>query len=198
MQTNELIKVVIIGAESTGKSTLCSMLAAHYQTVWCPEYAREYLTKNGKDYTCEDLVTIAKGQLALIEKYKKKCVEKFNNTSRENRPAGHLNSPLLFIDTDMYVMKVWSEFVFGKVDAFITDAIKKQQTDLYLLCNIDLPWQKDELREYPDVESRQQLMNIYTNILQNQLVPWIQVNGSDLARLEIAIKSIDLFLRNRF
>ena len=198
MQTNELIKVVIIGAESTGKSTLCSMLAAHYQTVWCPEYAREYLTENGKEYTFEDLVEIAKGQLALIKKYEKKCVEKFNNTSRENRTAGHLNSPLLFIDTDMYVMKVWSEFVFGKVDLFITDAIKKQQTDLYLLCNIDLPWQEDELREYPDVESRQQLMNIYTNILQNQPVPWILINGSDLARLEIAIKSIDLFLRNRF
>ena len=198
MQTNELIKVVIIGAESTGKSTLCSMLAAHYQTVWCPEYAREYLTENGKEYTFEDLIEIAKGQLALIEKYKKKCVEKFNKSSRENRTAGHLNPPLLFIDTDMYVMKVWSEFVFGKVDPFITDAIKKQQTDLYLLCNIDLPWQEDELREYPDVESRQQLMQIYTNILQNQLVPWIQVNGSDLARLEIAIKSIDLFLRNRF
>src|SRR5215470_14787450 len=57
---------------------------------------------------------------------------------------------LLFIDTDMYVMKVWCEFVFGKCHQLILDQIARRRYDLYLLCNTDLPWTKDELREYPD------------------------------------------------
>ena len=71
----------------------------------------------------------------------------------------------LFIDTDMYVMKVWCEFVFGKCHRFILDEIIKRKYDLYLLCNIDLPWVKDELREYPDIESRKKLYHIYKDIM---------------------------------
>ena len=62
---SEIKKIVAIGPESTGKSTLCSQLAEHYQTVWCAEYAREYLEKNGKEYNYDDLLTIAKGQIDL-------------------------------------------------------------------------------------------------------------------------------------
>ena len=58
-------KIVVIGPESTGKSTLCLQLAEHYQTLWCPEYAREYLDTHGKEYNYEDLLTIAKGQIEL-------------------------------------------------------------------------------------------------------------------------------------
>ena len=95
-------KVVIIGPESTGKSTLCSELAAHYQSLWCPEYAREYLLEHGMNYTHEDLLTIAKGQLQLEDDYIKQM------SNRKSAKA------VLFIDTNMYVMKVWEEFVFGK------------------------------------------------------------------------------------
>ena len=65
-------KIVIIGPESTGKSTLCEKLAAHYQTLWVPEYAREYLEKHGTDYSYEDLLTIAKGQIELEERISSK------------------------------------------------------------------------------------------------------------------------------
>ncbi len=68
----EVKKVVIIGPESTGKSTLCKLLARHYNTLWCPEYAREYLLKNGTNYTFENLLDVAKGQIALEEEYVKK------------------------------------------------------------------------------------------------------------------------------
>ena len=64
-----LKKIVIIGPESTGKSTLCKQLAEHYKTLWCPEFAREYLLKHGMNYTFDDLLTIAKGQLALENQY---------------------------------------------------------------------------------------------------------------------------------
>ena len=170
-------KIVVIGPESTGKSTLCTQLAEHYGSLWCPEYAREYLLKNGTNYTFEDLATIAKGQLELESKYE---IE-----------TQITNSQFLFLDTDMYVMKVWCEYVFGKCHQFILDEIKTRKYDLYLLCNIDLPWVKDELREYPDEKPRQELFAIYQNILLNQSTPWHLINGSNEERLKHAVKAID-------
>jgi NadR type nicotinamide-nucleotide adenylyltransferase len=175
----QMKKVVVIGPESTGKSTLCEQLANHYNTSWVPEYAREYLLQHGTNYTYDELLTIAKGQLALEESY----IEK----------AG--DSKLLFIDTDQYVMKVWSEFVFGKCDPWILDQIKKRNYDLYLLCNIDLPWVEDLLREYPDLAPRQQLYTIYKSILTNQSVPWVEISGNYDERLQKAIHAVnDLFV----
>lgn len=172
-------KIVVIGPESTGKSTLCQHLAEHYNTLWCPEYAREYLLKNGTDYSFEDLATIAKGQLALEDKY------------ANIKPQA---SNYLFLDTNMYVMKVWCEFVFGKCHPFILDEIAKRKYDLYLLCNTDLPWVKDELREYPDLETREKLFSIYKNLLINQHTPWIEIKGDDENRLQIAIDAVDSIL----
>jgi NadR type nicotinamide-nucleotide adenylyltransferase len=181
MAVKEIKKVVIIGPESTGKSTLCLQLAEHYHTLWCPEYAREYLLRHGMNYSYNDLLTIAKGQIKLEKEFESRV------GSRKSGEA----SRLLFIDTDMYVMKVWCEFVFGKCHPFILDQIKKRKYDLYLLCNIDLPWVKDELREYPDLERRQKLYNIYKDIMINQSVPWIDISGSYEERLKKAITGVD-------
>lgn len=175
-----LKKIVIIGPESTGKSTLCSQLANHYQSSWVPEYAREFLLKNGTDYSFDDLLTIAKGQLVLEEKY----FSELNETK---------NSAPLFIDTDMYVMKVWCEFVFGKCHPFILEQIVERKYDLYLLCNTDLPWSKDELREYPDLETRDKLYKIYLDMMINQHVPWFEISGTDQERTQKAIWAIDSF-----
>src|SRR6185436_4701966 len=158
-------KVVIIGPESTGKSTLCQQLADHYHTSWCPEYAREYLLKHGMDYSYDDLLTIAKGQIKLEEQSESTVRNQMDDP--DSRLTTH-DSRLLFIDTDMYVMKVWCEFVFGKCHPFILEQIKKRKYGLYLLCNVDLPWVKDELREYPDLERRQKLYTIYKEIMVNQ------------------------------
>lgn len=179
-------RIVVIGPESTGKSTLCEKLAIHYKTNWCPEYAREYLLAHGTDYSYDDLLTIAKGQIALEEKNTKLTIE-----ANAPSPLTTHHSPLLFIDTDMYVMEVWCKFVFGKVHSWILNQINQRKYDLYLLCNIDLPWVKDELREYPDLERRQKLYNIYKNILVNQPVPWIDISGSYEARLQKAIAAVD-------
>lgn len=185
LSENQVKKIAVIGPESTGKSTLCEQLAQHYNTIWCPEYAREYLLTHGTNYNYEDLLSIAKGQLALEDKYIQEAL---------NSQLATQNSRLLFIDTEMYVMKVWCEFVFGKCHRFILDKIVERKYDLYLLCNTDLPWTKDELREYPDIETRQKLFLIYKDIMTNQSTPWFEISGNHEERLQIAIKAVDTIL----
>jgi NadR type nicotinamide-nucleotide adenylyltransferase len=176
-----LKKIVIIGPESTGKSTLCEALANHYQTIWCKEYAREYLLKNGTDYSYEDLLTVAKGQLRLEEE----AIQKMKLQTNSNK---------LIIDTDMQVMKVWCEFVFGKCHNLILQEAAIRNYDMYLLCNVDLPWTKDELREYPDVVIREKLFYHYKDIAINSGVPWALVSGTGKERLQSAINAIDKLL----
>lgn len=175
----KIIKIVVIGPESTGKSTLCAALAEYFHTIWCKEYAREYLLEHGTDYTYEDLLTIAKGQLQLEDQ------------ADATISSGHTNTPVLIIDTDMYVMKVWCEFVFGKCHQFILDEIVTRKYDGYLLCKPDLPWTKDELREYPDLETREKLYHHYRDLLINQSTPWYEVKGTGQQRIQSAIDWIN-------
>ena len=180
-----LKKIVVIGPESTGKSTLSGYLADYYSTLWCPEFAREYLLENGTAYTIDDLITIAKGQLQAQTKYTSALQTQINQTG--------IVKPLI-IDTDMYVMKVWAEYVFGNCPTFILDEINKQHFDLYLLCKPDILWVKDELREYPDEKPRQELFQIYKDILINQQTPWAEISGSFEARHQKAVAAIDAIL----
>ncbi|MEO6541252.1 MAG: AAA family ATPase [Ferruginibacter sp.] len=176
-------KVVIIGPESTGKSSLCEQLAEHYHTIWVKEYAREYLLNKGTVYSFEDLLDIAKGQIETEEKGIEDLCAKNSKFKIQNSK--------LFIDTNMYVMKVWCEFVFDKCHHWILNRIAERKYDLYLLCNIDLPWIKDELREYPDLVSRQKLYNHYKDILVNQNVPWVDISGNYEERLEKAVEAVE-------
>jgi NadR type nicotinamide-nucleotide adenylyltransferase len=169
-----LKKIAVIGPESTGKSTLSEKLAAHYNTVWVPEYARDYLLQHGMNYKYEDLLEIAKGQL---------------RSEDETTPLA--KNDLLFVDTNMYVMKVWYDFVFGKCDQWILDRLADRTYDLYLLCNTDLPWIKDDLREYPDLQTRQQLFRLYKELMQNQNVPWVEISGGYEERMATAVKAVD-------
>lgn len=180
-------KIVLIGPESTGKSTLSAALASHFSTIWCREYAREYLLEQGTNYTYEDLLTIAKGQLRLEDEATESLKALQSKSSAEK-------SPVLFIDTDMYVMKVWCEFVFGKCHYEILEQILDRQYDGYLLCNPDLPWVQDELREYPDLETRSTLYHVYRDILLNQSVPWFEVKGADPERTHAAIAWVSALL----
>ena len=168
-------KIVIIGPESTGKSTLCEQLAAHYKTIWCPEFAREYLLQNGMDYTYDDLLKIAMGQLEL-----------------EDALLSEAKNDLYFIDTNMYVMKVWCEVAFEACHTWILKQIAERQYDLYFLCNIDLPWVPDELREYPDLVFRKKLYKMYKDLLVNSGSEWVEISGSHAERLGAAISAINL------
>ena len=185
-------KVVVIGPESTGKSSLCEQLANHYKTEWVKEYAREYLLTNGTEYNYDNLLEIAKGQFAL-EKAAIQLVENKIKISTENNTTSAANDlpEIVLIDTNMYVLKVWCEFVFEKCHPWILNQIVENSYDLYLLCDIDLPWVKDELREYPDLEVREKLYHHYKDLLINQTTPWVNISGNYQQRVEIAVNAID-------
>lgn len=178
-----LQKIVLLGPESTGKSSLAEALAKVYNTVWCPEYARSYLEKKGSSYSYEDLLLIAKGQQALEDAYVEKAL-------KQNNPPQKL-----FIDTDMYVLKVWSEYVFNNCDPSILQAINERTYSLYLLCDIDLPWTADEMREYPEQAPRIELFTIYKELLINQKIPWGIVQGQGDNRVNNAIQIINQYLQ---
>jgi NadR type nicotinamide-nucleotide adenylyltransferase len=163
-------RIVIIGPESTGKSTLAAQLADYYKTVWCPEFAREYLLTHGREYTFDDLLNVAYGQIEL-----------------EDTMATVARNGVYIVDTDMYVMKVWCEVAFNDCHTWILKQIVQRPCyDLYLLCNTDLPWVQDGLREYPDEEMRRRLFKMYQDILINSGVPWGIISGQQHERLQTA------------
>lgn len=165
-----LRKIAIIGPESTGKSLLSEQLAKHYKTHWVPEFAREYLNSLGREYVYDDLTIIARQQLVNEDK------------------AASSSDNFLFCDTNLIVIKVWSDFKFGRTEPWIIEEIKRRKYDLHLLCDIDLPWQDDPLREHP--HQRKELFDIYANELETFGLNHKVVSGVDKVRLENAIKTI--------
>jgi NadR type nicotinamide-nucleotide adenylyltransferase len=178
-------KIVVLGPESTGKSTLCAALAAHYKTIWTPEYARQYLSEYGTKYNYDDLLTIAKGQI----KNEEKSIELLEQNNADNKSQA--TTKKLIVDTDMYVMKVWCEYVFNNCHHYILEQINQRSYDLYLLCDIDLPWTADEMREYPDAGPRTELFTLYKELLINQNTPWGIVSGVGAQRTANAIQLIE-------
>ncbi|MCX6306470.1 MAG: ATP-binding protein [Bacteroidetes bacterium] len=166
-------KIAITGPESTGKSMLAEQLAGHYDTTWVPEYAREYLELLGAPYQEKDILLIARGQL-----------------SAEASKLGHASN-FLFCDTELLVTKIWSDVKYGRCDPWITEMIDAHPYDLFLLCDIDLPWQFDPLREHPD--QRQFLFDLYFNELKNRKLPFAVVHGTGPGRLKNAVEIIENF-----
>jgi NadR type nicotinamide-nucleotide adenylyltransferase len=169
-------RIAITGPESTGKSELAEALAKYYKTVWVPEYAREYLDELKRPYDYEDILRIAKGQVNA-EKEMIKNARQF-----------------IFVDTEMIVLKIWCEVKYGKCHSWIMDQLARQNYPLYLLTDIDLPWQPDPLREHPD--KRGELFELYKMELQNRHLPCEIVSGMDKQRLYNAIKCIESSLLN--
>ncbi|MDH5412824.1 MAG: ATP-binding protein [Flavobacteriaceae bacterium] len=181
-QKANIIKVVLFGPESTGKTTLSDKLARHYNTVWVPEYAREYLQKkwNNERKTCEnsDLVPIALGQMRLENQLAKKA------------------DKILICDTDLLETKVYSEEYYGGfVDPNLDKAARQNTYDLYLLTYIDTPWEADDLRDRP--EQREEMFNAFEKALISHKRPYILLKGSIKSRFNTAIKAIDKLLENR-
>lgn len=175
------VKIVLFGPESTGKTTLSRQLAKYYNSVWVPEYARDYLQDkwNNVHKTCEpkDLLPIAIGQMKL-----------------ENELAQQTDS-VLICDTDLLETKVYSEAYYsGTCDPILDTYALKNSYDLYFLTYIDTPWEADDLRDKPN--ERERMFNAFEAALKNHKKPYILLKGSKKERMELAIKHIDQLLIN--
>lgn len=166
------VKIVVTGPESTGKSVLTQQLAAHFNAPFALEFARGFLEQLGRPYQPQDLLTIAAGQ------------------TQWNTPPS--NAPLFFCDTDLLNIKIWSTFKYQFCDAAILEQIPQQQPDLYLLCDVDLPWEADPLREHP--HQRQLLFEKHLEAVQQSGVPYKIVSGMGESRFKQAQAFVKQFL----
>ncbi|MBL7766089.1 MAG: ATP-binding protein [Chitinophagaceae bacterium] len=167
------IKIVVIGGESTGKSTLCDQLSKSLNCPWVAEFAREYLEEIGRPYQQQDLVEIAKGQLTHEDE------------------ACSLASKILICDTDLNVIKVWSEHCYGTCHPFILNQIAWRRYHAYILLTPDLPWVADPLREHPDQIDRNYFFRIYLDIVQNSGLPFKVVEGDGHKRFQKSLHFIE-------
>lgn len=171
----ELLKIAVTGPESTGKSLISGLLAGHYSTVWVPEFARVYLLNIDRPYNYEDILEIARGQMAS-----EKAFEPIANK-------------LLFADTELTVTKIWSMVKYGKCHPWIEEMLANQQYGLYLLMDIDLPWEYDALREHPHM--RGHLMEMYISEMDRQGFNYRIISGHGEQRLKNAIAAVEDFLK---
>lgn len=178
-QPSDILKVVLFGPESTGKTTLSEQLARHYNTVWVPEYAREYLQNkwNNERKTCEpeDLLPIAEGQMQLENDLTKKATE------------------ILICDTDLLETKVYSEaYYVGDCDPILEKYAIENTYDLYLLTYIDIPWEADDLRDKPN--EREEMFEYFRATLEKYNRNFITLKGNKKERLKLAVEHIDNLL----
>jgi NadR type nicotinamide-nucleotide adenylyltransferase len=168
---HEVKKVCVIGPECTGKTDLSQFLAQHYQTSWVEEYARAYLNKLGRAYDQIDLLKIAHGQLRMEDEW----VYEANK--------------LLICDTNLIVIKVWSEHKYGNCDPDILKKIAERKYDLYLLTDIDIPWADDPQREHPD--KREYFRDLYRKEIAATGIPFVEISGEREARRKKAVDVIN-------
>ena len=185
METNfkqgksDCIKIVFFGPESSGKTTLCIELSKKYKCLWVEEYARNYLQnkwdKEKKKCELKDILPIANGQMSIENKLSSKSTR------------------LLLCDTDLLETKVYSEIYFeGFCDSTLNHFAINNKYDLYILTDIDIPWEKDDLRDKPN--EREKMFLAFKNTLDNYKKPYIVVSGNLKNRIKVAKKAIDNLL----
>jgi NadR type nicotinamide-nucleotide adenylyltransferase len=163
---------VVTGSECTGKTTLAEALAAHYVTVWVPEFVRDFVIDRGRPPVLGDLDEIARGQMA-----------------REDQAAFRA-SRLLILDTDLLSTVVYSRHYFGECPPWIEDALAERRADLYLLADIDVPWRPEGLlRDRGD--RREEMHALFRSALESRHARHLLVRGPHAARMDTAARAID-------
>jgi len=164
-------KIVITGPESTGKSVLTMQLEKHFHALYIPEYARDYVMGLDRPYTYEDIEHIAETQIWQLMQYKKKATD------------------FLFLDTFLIITKIWFQVRFNQYPVWIDHHIKYSKIDLYLLCDTDLPWFPDKVREHGG-QMRENLFNRYKEQLKDFGLDYAIVRGTDNVRFDNALSII--------
>lgn len=172
---NKPLIIALTGAESTGKTTLAEALSKHYKVPFVPEFAREYVKNLNKKYTFDDIELIAENQ---IDQYKQQV---------------SLENPLVILDTWLLITKVWFEVVFGQSPEWLEEKIRNTKIDLFLVCDTDLPWEDDGIRENGG-ENRLRLQEKYLVEIKKYGFPYSFVRGTGNNRVQNAINCIDSLL----
>ena len=171
---SKLTVVTVTGSESTGKTTLAADLARHFRTVWVPEYARVYFDEKsaatGRPLDANDVEPIARGQIAA-----------------EERGAARAKD-LLVLDTDLVSTTVYARHYYGSCPPWIEQAARERPADLYLLCDIDVPWVADPVRDVP--HQREHMHALFRSALESLGARWVTIQGSWDARRAAAIEAV--------
>jgi NadR type nicotinamide-nucleotide adenylyltransferase len=165
-------RIVVTGPESTGKTELAQALAEKLGAVWIPEYARQYVENLNRPYNYDDVVRIARHQISQEVEFTRK-----------------MGKGILIFDTWLIITKVWFDLVFETCPAWVCDHIRSSEIDLFLVCNTDLPWIEDAVRENGG-EKREQLFQLYCNEIQSFGFEYEIVNGFGAVRTENAIGAL--------
>lgn len=167
----KVARVCLTGPESTGKTTLAARLAAHFGTVWVPEFSRQYAEARPDPLVYEDVVAIAQGQIALEERL----------------AAGAAG--LVILDTDILSSVVYSHYCYGDVPERVMSAASERLADLYLLFSIDVPYVDDPVRS--SVEHRQALFALFQKALEDFGAGYVIVSGDWEERFGRAVREIE-------
>jgi NadR type nicotinamide-nucleotide adenylyltransferase len=162
--------IVLHGVESTGKSMLAERLAAHFGTVWVPEYGRTHAEVHGVDMDEADLLLIGRTQSAMIAAAKAQA------------------TGFLFADTDSLMTAAWARMMIGHVPKALMTYPK---ADLYLLMEADVPWVTDAVRVYGDEAVRTRFAQVSRTMLERAGVRWAAVGGDWDGRFARAVALVD-------
>jgi NadR type nicotinamide-nucleotide adenylyltransferase len=167
-------RVVVFGPESTGKTTLCRDLAAHYRTVWVSEYARGHLDNKAAPCEPADIPLIARGHAASEDALARQAER------------------VLFCDTDLLMTVVYSELYYGTCPEWLRREAERRTYDLYLLTDVDVPWVADPQRDMP--HRREEIRERCRRALAERGRPYVLVGGSWEQRFETARRAVDALL----
>ncbi len=172
-----VIRIVVTGPESTGKTNISDYLATQLNALWVPEYARYYVSSLRSKYSYRDIEHIAGKQIDDYLKYTGK------------------GSGMVIFDTWLIITKVWFDVVFGKHPGWLDEKIAQLPIDLYLLCSPDIPWEPDDVRENGG-RSRDLLFNRYRKEIEALQVPLQIISGRGGERFRSALKAVNDFNTN--
>jgi NadR type nicotinamide-nucleotide adenylyltransferase len=167
-------RVRVYGPESTGKTTLCRELAAHYNSAWVPEFARAFYDEKGMIPEAQDVPKIVAGQMAIEEE------------------AALQANGVLFCDTDVLTTVLYARHYYETCPLWIERLAHERRYDLTLLTDIDLPWEPDVQRELG--ERREEFYALFRDELESRRIPYVPINGNGRARLDAAIRAVENLL----
>lgn len=167
--------ITIVGAESSGKTTLAERLADRFGCLWVPEYARTYLTELNRPYQLEDLSIIAKGQWELIRSALSRADHIYPDAINlqsgideetswlifQRESFGTVPRPAIIVDSGILSIRMWALLKFGIEIPFVEEALRQDQTSTYVLCRPFPEWEPDPLREAPGLLDRSWIYNQY-------------------------------------